>query len=452
MQNIIISIKSVLANTDKRSLKAYKNIIALFAIKGVGMIIGFVLVPLTLNYLDPTRYGIWITLSTFVTWLALFNVGLGSGLGFRLAEAIAKKDISKARIYVSTAYAGLILIFTGVYVLFTIANFFLDWTVILNTSKGLKDELSLLARIVFLFFCMQFVINLIYNIAYAKQEPALTQLFGILGSLLSLAGIYLLTKFTHGRLIYLGVLLAGVPIITGLIITIILFNTRYKDIKPSIKFVHFSELKNILNIGLKFFFVQIVALVLYETNNIIIAQLFGPAEVTPYSIAFKYFGIATFIFTTILSPYCVAFTDAFYRGEIEWVKKVMKNLKLIWLGLVALVVLFFFSSRFAVHLWLGDKVIVQKGLYFFMGLYVLINAMASIYSSFLNGVGKVMSQFYIAVGIAAIHIPLTIFLCHKFGIVGVMASVIIFGPVSLILYDLQYKRILKGTAKGIWNK
>lgn len=437
---------------DKRSAKAYKNIIALFAIKGVGTVIGFVTVPLTLNYLDPTRYGIWITISTLITWLALFDVGLGNGLRVRLAEAIAKNDINKARIYVSTTYAGLVLIFMGVYVLFFIVNFFLDWTQILNTGKELKDELSLLVSIVFLFFCIQFVINLIYTIAYAKQEPALTQAFSILGSLLSLAGIYLLTIYTQGRLIYLGVMLAGLPIITGLIITIILFNTRYKTIKPSIKFVHFPELKSLLNIGLKFFFVQIIALILYQTNNIIIAQLFGPSEVTPYSIAFRYFGIATFIFTTILTPYSSAFTDAFYRGELNWIRKVMKNLIFIWLGLLAIVIVFFFSSKFAIHLWVGDKVIVQKSLYLVVAIYVLINALASIYSSFLNGVGKLMSQFYLSVGIAVIHIPLTIFLCKQFGIIGIMSSVIIFGPVSLFIYNIQYKKILNGTAKGIWNK
>ena len=447
-----ILINKFFRNTSKRSLKAYKNIIALFAFKGVGMVIGFVLVPLTLNYLDPTRYGIWITLSTLITWLSLFNIGLGNGLRNRLAEAIAKNDVTKARIYVSTTYAGLILIFTGVYILFFIANFFLDWTAILNTSKDLKDELSLLVKIVFLFFCIQFVLNLIYTIALAKQEPALTQAFGVLGSLLSLGGIYLLTIYTHGRLIYLGVMLAGVPLITGLIISIILFNTRYKEIRPSIKFVQFSELKSLLNLGLKFFFIQIAAIIFYETNNIIIAQIFGPAEVTPYSIGFRYFGLATFVFSTILTPYWSAFTDAHTKGEIDWIKKVMKNLRLIWLGLFGFVIILFLSSGFVIKLWLGNKVAVNKELYFFIAIYVLINALSAIYSTFLNGTGKVKLQFYMAASLAVIHIPLAIFFCKQFGIIGIMFSTIIIGPISIIFYEVQYKKILHGTAKGIWNK
>jgi O-antigen/teichoic acid export membrane protein len=439
-------------NINKRSAKAYKNIVGLFAIKGVGMAIGLITVPLTLNYLDPVRYGIWITLSTFITWLALFDIGLGNGLRNRLAEAIAKNDITKARIYISTTYAGLILVFTGVYVLFFIANFFLDWTVILNTSKDLKDELSLLVNIVFLFFCIQFVINLIYTIAYAKQEPALTQAFSVLGSLLSLGGIYLLTIYTHGRLIYLGVMLASVPLITGLIITIVLFSTRYKNLKPSFKYVHFTELRSLLNIGIKFFFLQIIALVLYQTNNLIITQLFGPSEVTPYSIAFRYFGIATFAFTTILVPYWSAFTDAYARGEIDWIKKVMRNLKLIWLGLLVLVALLFFSSKFVIHLWVGDTVIVQKSLYLVMALYVIITGLLAVYSSFLNGVGKIKIQFYTSATLAIFHIPLAIYFSKQFGIMGTMFSLIFFGLIQITVFEKQYRKIINNTDSGIWSK
>ena len=65
--------------------------------------------------------------------------------------------------------------------------------------------------------------------------------------------------------------------------------TRYKELRPSYKLICFSELKYLMDLGIKFFLIQIAAVVFYQTNSIIIAQLFGPVEVTPYSIAFKYF-------------------------------------------------------------------------------------------------------------------------------------------------------------------
>lgn len=416
------------------------------------MAIGFIQVPLVLGYLDSTRYGIWVTLSVMLGWFALFDIGLGHGLRNKLAEAIAKNDLTKASIYVSTTYAAITLIFLGIFLLFAIANFFLDWTVILNTSEDLGPELSILAVTIFLFFCARFVTKLIETIAYAKQEPALSQLFNVSGRLIALGGIFLLVTFAESRLLYLGIVLAGSPVFVGIILSIILFYTRYKDIRPSLRLIHFSELKSIMNLGVKFFVIQIAAIVFYQTNNIIIAQLFGPEEVTPYSISFKYFSIATFAFTTILTPYWSAFTDAYTKNEFGWIKKVMRNLKLIWLGLVALIVALYLSSDFLIHLWVGDKVTVHKDLYFVIALYVSINSFLGIYSHFQNGVGKLMIQFYLATTLALLHIPFAIFFSKHFGIKGVMFSTIIFGIIQIFVFHRQYIKIINRTDKGIWSK
>ena len=45
---------------ETRSRKATRNIIASLAIKGVSVVISFLLVPLTLRYLNPTEYGVWL--------------------------------------------------------------------------------------------------------------------------------------------------------------------------------------------------------------------------------------------------------------------------------------------------------------------------------------------------------------------------------------------------------
>jgi len=443
---------SIFSNTHNRSAKAYKNILGLFSLKGINIAIGFVLVPLTLNYLDPTRYGIWITLSAIFNWFSLFDIGLGHGLRNRLAESIAKNDIAKARIYISTTYAALALIFAAIFLLFFITNFYLDWTVILNTPKEYEKELQLLAAFVFFFFCMRFVTDLIGTIALANQEPAFSQLINVSGRIISLLGIYILTLVAESRLLYLGITLTAIPVITSLILSVFIFTARYKNFRPSLQLVRFSELRNIMSLGIKFFVIQVAAIIFYQTNNIIIAQLFGPAEVTPYSVAFQYFSIATFIFITILTPYWSAFTDAFTKGEFDWIKKVMRNLRLIWLGLLLFVIALFFSSEWIIQLWVGDTVSVDKGLYLVIAMYVLINAYLGIYSNFQNGVGKVSIQFYMAIGLAIFHIPLAIYFSKQYGIMGIMFSTIIFGIFQIFIFHRQYIKIINHADTGIWAK
>jgi len=444
-------IKKLLANSNRRSLKAYKNIIALFTLKGVNIAIGFVMVPLTLSYLDPTRYGIWITLSAIFNWFSLFDIGLGNGLRNKLAEALAQNDIKKARIYISTTYASLIVIFLVVFGLFLVANLFIDWTVILNTSKDLVNELRLLANIVFFFFCARFVTQLITTIALARQEPAFSQMLDVSGRIVSLVGIYLLTISTSGSLLYLGITLTALPVVTVILLSVFVFRGRYKELRPALSLVRFMELRYILSLGVKFFVIQIAGIIFYQTNNIIIAQFFGPAEVTPYVITFQYLSAITIVFAIVLTPYWSAFTEAFTKSDFAWIKKEVNKLKYLWIALFFIMALALIFAKFIIGLWVGSEVVVNFELALFIAVYLAITAYNSINCSFLNGTGKIKIQLYIAVAFSLLHIPLAIYFCHEFGISGIMFAAIINTLVTTFVYEIQYRKIISQKAFGIWN-
>jgi O-antigen/teichoic acid export membrane protein len=55
----------------------------------VGIAITLLYIPLLLDFLNEEKYGIWITLTTIINWIRIFDVGLGNGLRNKLAEAIA---------------------------------------------------------------------------------------------------------------------------------------------------------------------------------------------------------------------------------------------------------------------------------------------------------------------------------------------------------------------------
>lgn len=437
---------------ESRSKKALTNIISIFALKAINMLIGFIIVPLTLNFLDPARYGIWITLSGIFNWFSLFDIGLGNGLRNKLTQAIAEKKIDRARIFISTTYASLLIIFILVYIIFIICNQYINWSSVLNVSASMKDELKMITAIIFLFFCLRFVTQLISTIALAKQDPALSQLLEVSGRVLSLICIYLITFSKTGNLLTISVIFTAIPVFTTLLISIYLFNTRYKELRPSLKLVQFKELKNILNLGIKFFIIQISFIVFYQTNNLIITNVFGPKEVTNYTILFQYFSIATFIFATLLTPYWSAFTDAYAKNDIKWIKKTLFNLKLFWLGLISVVFLLLFFSKYIINFWIGNSVTIDFYLCVTLCVYILINSLNGIYSHFLNGIGKVDLQLYLGVLFSIIYIPLGFYFAKHLGILGVLVPTIIYGLITVIIFEIQSRKILKNSANGIWNK
>jgi len=442
----------------KRTVNAKKNIVASFAIKGLSIIVGFLMIRVTLDYLDQTKYGIWLTLSSFLTWFAFFEIGLGGGLRNKLAEALAVKDYKLGKSYVSTTYAILAIVISIAAVIFFIANVFIDWTVVLNTDKELGPELSLLALIVFGFFFLRFVLKLIGIVLTADQRPAIANSFGSIGNLISLLTIYVLTKTTNGSLVYLGWVLSISPIIVLGVATLYFYRNDYRRIAPSLKFVELKYAKDLLNLGVKFFLIQMSALIMFQSSNIIIAQFYGPEEVTPYNIAYKLFSIILMVFSIILSPYTAAFTEAWVQKEISWIKKTVSNLFYIWLGLVVVTIVLFFLSDFIFEFWLGkekmETMVISTRLKIALIFYFSLFTFGGIFNIFINSVSKVSVQMYSLIIGAALFVPISIFFIKylNWGIESVVIASILSNFYSPFVAPIHYYKIINNKTHGIWDK
>jgi Na+-driven multidrug efflux pump len=438
----------------KRSLQVKKNIAISFIIKGISIIINLTLIPLTINYVNPTQYGIWLTLSSIISWFSFFDIGFGNGLRNRFAEAKASGNLKTARIYVSTTYLFLIIIFTIVWILFVIGNFFIDWSRILNTPPEMTKELSILAFIVFTFFCLQMVLKTINTILIADQKSAKSAFFDMLGQLIALVIIFILTKTTNGSLINLALVLGLIPIIVFIASSSYFYRTQYRHFAPSYKYIKFSRIKDIMGLGYKFFLIQIAGIILFTTTNILLTQFYGPSEVTSYNIAFKYFSLVSMIFGIILTPFWSAITEAYVKKDFIWIKTTIKKLNtLSFIFILSCIIMTFIANKVFIF-WIGPSVKVSTNLSIMMSIYFIISLLASSSNTFINGIGKIQIQFITSIFSIIITIPLSFLFCRyfNFGPAGVIASTLCTTLPCMILYRIQYHKIINGKAKGIWNK
>ncbi len=447
-----LGIKDFFSKGHERTIKAKKHIAASFILRIGSVLTSLLIVPMTLHYLDTVNYGVWLTLISIVGWIELFDVGLGNGLRNKFAEALANNNKILAKKYVSTTYAIVTLAASVLFLLFLAVNPFVNWTAVLNTEAGLNNDLRIVALIIAAVFNLRFISQLINMIFMADQRPALKNFSLFLSNLLSLIVIYILTLISQGSLIYLTITLGLYPVIL-IGISLVYFRRDYKDYKPSFRFIELGLIKDLTNLGLKFFIIQISSLILFTTDNLIISQLYGPSEVTPYFIAYKYFGISTFIFMSINLPFWSAYTEAFQKKDFEWIKNINKKLKYTWAVISVFSLFLLLFSGYIYHIWIGDTIYIPFILSLVMFLYFIEHNFASIYLIFINGVGKIKLQTIFAVFAGLLNIPLSIFLAKycNFGVVGViMATAICFlyGPVIALI---QYKKIINYTATGIWN-
>ena len=219
-----------------------------------------------------------------------------------------------------------------------------------------------------------------------------------------------------------------------------------------LEFIDLSKLKDLFSLGLKFFIIQIAGILLYETNNIIISQLFGPAEVTPYNIVFKYFNLIFMVFSIIITPFWSAFTEAWVKKEFDWIKAIVRKLCKIWGLLLAGGIFMLIISPFVYKIWIKGIVIIPVSMSVLVFLWVIIYIWTGIYTNFLNGVGKIKLQLYLSISAAVINIPLAILLGKNLGISGVLLANILVLLFAAVAAPVQYNKIIRMDAKGIWNK
>lgn len=450
--HIFTSLKNLINNQDARSAESLKNSFYMLAIKIMAMTISFLYVPLLIHQLDTTNYGIWLTLTSIVSWCSFLDIGLGHGLRNLLAEAIAKDEKDKIKSLVGTSYAILGGIISILIPLILIIFPLFNWAKILNAPNEMSNELLYLAIIVIICFFIQFVLNLIQSILLAIQKPAMSSFLALISQITAFFIIFLLS-FQGKRypLLIYGGIISIVPVFITLISTIYLFKTKLNYLSFSYKDINFSLSRDLFGLGVKFFFIQLTAILLFQTNNLILAHVAGPDKVTDYNLAYKYIGIISMLFTIIVTPIWSATTDAYHRKDYQWITKTIIKLRKAFLLMSSVGICMVICSRFVYNIWVGKNIQVDYFVQVLLLGYFIASMWCGIYCNILNGTGKVKLQFIITLIEAIIHIPLAIFLGKIYGIYGVLASMFIMTFINTIWEPIQVNKILSNKAKGIWN-
>lgn len=438
---------------NNRSNLAKKNITTSLIIKCLNIAVGLILIPLMITYLDETRYGVWVTISSIIGWFGFFDIGLGNGLRNKFAEAKAKGDENLAKIYVSTTYCVLSFIVLLLLLTYFIAFPFLSWNNILNVSENVITEaqLSLIMAIVFTLFCAQFVVKIASTLYTAIQLPAYSSFFDLLIKVFTLALIFILIKYVKSSLLILALIVSGTPVLILTFVNIWAFKGKFKKYTPTIKTVKLNKANDLFSVGVKFFFIQVAVVILYQTDNIIISQLFSPASVTPYNIVFKYFSILMMVFSILVTPFWSAITEAWANKDFDWIKNAINKLSLIWILFLGIGIFMLLASDYIYIIWVGN-IEIPEGLSASVGIWIIINLWNSIFSSFLNGVGKLKIQIIIGILSAVINIPLSILLGISVGINGVIYANIVVSIIGALIYPIQYYKLINNKALGIWNE
>jgi O-antigen/teichoic acid export membrane protein len=403
------------------------------SVKIFSAITNLLTIPLILNHLGEERYGLWMSISSIISFLSFTDLGLGKGLLNSISIANAKNNIKEAQIAVSTIFFLLIGVVFILFILFFTFYSFIPWDKIFNVrSINAIEDSSPTVVVIFSFFVINIPLGLIQRIQEGYQEGFKLQLWLLLGSVFSFIGVLLCIHFESSLPFLVFINSAGQTlaiIINGLV----LFNIKRPYLKPNLKYFDFKVGKKLISLGVVFLFISISTLIANNSDNIIIAQLLNTSSVTNYEIVKKLFFL-TMVTSYFISPLLPAFTDSIEKGDFIWAKKTYKKtiiLSTLFTSIISLPILLF-GQQF-IKLWIKSDFIPSWSLFLGFYLYIVLNNLIGIISTFLSN-DKLIIKILIPITLTTLFSFLfKILFIKSFGLSGIIWATILSWSIFFIL-------------------
>lgn len=409
---------------DTKTIKNNKgivaNIVAAFGIKGLGMIVNMLSMPLYIDYFsDNMILGLWFTILTVVNWILSFDVGIGNGLRNHLTKALSKKDYEEGKRLTSSAFASLgviTIVFTIiVYAIMPVVN----WNNLFNISIDVVSH-SVLARcvgITMIGIMASFFLHIVRSILFALQLSSIVNLLHLLTSILLVAYLFVAPDYSSierklGTLSIAYAILINIPSILTLLAVFFFSEMRY--CRPRIEYVTKNAVKAVIGLGISFFAVQVMYMIITVTNEWFISKFFSPEYCVDYQIYFRLFALVGSLIMLAMSPLWSAVTKAYSQKRYQWIVKLQKVLNYLALACITVECVFVILLQPIIDIWLGDRAIEVNYLTasFFL-LYGVVMIWVAIQSTVVAGLGtlKVQLRFYL---FAAIFKIFTIVVASQF--------------------------------------
>lgn len=385
----------------------------------VSVIMNIMYIPLSIHYLGVERYGVWILLQTFINFLTLANFGVPTAVTNLMCLESDKKV--RADIFLK----GFEILFKTCLILFVISLFLFylisNFTLLLS---GLSFEVKTASLILMLFFIIRIPFQVSSTVFVAENKIYISKLYEFLVVFFTLGSLLVMIYFKKD-LVFLAILSGAVLFFLNIISFVNAMSVL--GIKSLRLISNTIVAKTIYKPGLSLFASGMGAVIVWNTDNIIISRFLSLEDVAVYSTAFRLFSFAYMTFGLIyglIIPYYGK-----YFSQKEWGK--LKNLFILNIIIIPFIamcvwVVGWLFARDIVFLWLGDyKLYAGSQLYFILGAYGAVLSYVGVMYNFITCLNLLKGLVYLTVSEAVLNLVCSIFLVKFLGINGVAIGTLI---------------------------
>ena len=418
--------------SKERNRRILLGTITNFLARGVSMLVNLLVVRVVFGRLGRDEYGLWVAITSFVIWTSLFDFGILNGLVNAVAEAYGKEDRNAIVGHVSTAFYFLL----AATIVLLVGSFLLagriQWSEVFS-ARGLVDEStmewSVLAAVVPILAALP--LSIVRQVYAGLQKPYLGNVFVVASSLLTLVATW--------TAVGLGASLPGLVLATGvgapiaaLLNLVYLVNIEMPWITPRLSLVSLEAMRRLLQSSVPLFLFQLGALLVNNTQPLLLAHLTSLSTVGDYSLLLRLSGLLGSITVLATSSFVPAFREAHERGDRDWVRRSFRRMLGLRLAMVLpMGVALVLGGNAILRIWLGqDSIRFTTPIWLTLAAVMAFSAWGTAFSALLT----IMDRIWIQVGFVLLNgattVLLTIWLAPAIGVLGALVA-LGFTPVAI---------------------
>jgi O-antigen/teichoic acid export membrane protein len=423
------------------------------AAQGITVITGILSVPIGLHYLGISKFGVWMVVQALMIYLSSSQFGIGSvatALMAKLTEIPEQKAVLLRSFRLLAGFGFLFLCLVGLAALYPAV-----WSSILGKVPAtLQSEAANATIILAVFYLLRLPFITFAASFVGLQEVYLERFYGaILPSVTNLLAL-VLTAYQGGGLVMLALLMGSgslaISIVSG-----IHFFARHKELIP----IRGEGLPKrpasteILRSGGYFFIVGLAAMVVWNTDNLVISHFLGPDYVASYSIVYKLFTIAYAVFIVLNAALWPMLGRAVGQGDWAWVSATYDKATLllpilgglVWIGGMAF-------AKDIIYLWVGPSGYAGPWVVFAFGGCGYLLALVNMHASFLGGINVARPLMWAGISEALVNIALSVYLVQIYGTAGVAMGTLLASLLTVFwLLPIIISRNTQGKVRMAWK-
>jgi O-antigen/teichoic acid export membrane protein len=347
---------------------------ASFISKALTIVISLVSVPLTVHYLGPERYGVWLTIGSLLTWMSMTDFGIaGNALVNLLADAHGKEDRRLAGQHASSAFWALVALSVSIGAIFLFTFHLIPWPTVFHVSSAVPAaELDRACAYSLMFFVVGFPLSMVSSVYGAYQDGFMANIWNIAGSAIALISLIVVAQM-KGGLPQLVLAISGTRILVGLANVYYMFFHKYPWLMPRPSAVRWTSIKRLLSLGGNYMITQLAGLGIYQSQPMIITQMLGPSYVVIFVVAQKIVTLPNDLVFMATAPFISAYGEAKARADWGWINRAFRNSMLASLAFgVPATVGIALVAKPLIRIWAGKAAVPNTQVVLWLSVYTLV--------------------------------------------------------------------------------